>query len=68
MKFNKHVNIVQQPEVKLESHDWLKVVQQRKTECKFHNKLLRVVEQHIIALCSKCFPLALTHALRQIRH
>jgi len=29
---------------------------------------LGVVEQHTISMCSKCFPLALTNALRQTRH
>ena len=42
-------------------------MEQKKLSCKFHNELLTAVEQHIIA-CSKCFPLALMHALRQIRH
>jgi len=41
-------------------------VKQKNCNVSFVNrhKLLKVVEQHIIALCSKRFPLALTHALR----
>jgi len=54
------LKIVQRQELNFKSHDWLKVAKQETTEFKFHNKLLTVVEQHIIAF----LPLALTHALR----
>jgi len=39
----------------VKSHDWLKVVKQKITECKFHNKLSTVVEQHIIACFRDAF-------------
>ena len=33
----------------------VKIVKQKITECKFHNKLLTVVEQHIIACFQNAF-------------
>jgi len=55
-KFNKHAKNCSTTRAKtFKSHYWLKVVKQKITECKFHKKLLTVVEQHIIACFQNAF-------------
>ena len=69
-KFNKRAHKWSTTRAKTLSHDWLKVVKQKVTEYKFHNKLGPIdscgTAHH--SMFSKCFPLALTHALRWTRH
>jgi len=54
--------IVQQPELKLEKSCLVRSCETKITHCKFHNKVFDSCGTAYHSMCSKCFPLALTHA------